>query len=278
MTESRIGIEGEGATFALNYRGRIVSAETGLPSNMSIANIDTLGYVPDLNEVLDAIHHEPKTLLQPTLVSMEASFRDGKAVALMKDNEAVGYVRFTPLLDAEKKENLDLPERIPEIYETGTAIILRSERGNKYYPKMRTELIKMAADDIKKGKILVLGTTKNPRVVESLDDAINHTGISFRIVQRNLYSSVMAHTCVCEGSFGNGYQFGTSCHKEPTVQQLIQITNHKWDEVVKEDGEIPCTIYVSDLELARRTEAELLELFGTRQAVVDALKGQGQYD
>lgn len=255
--------------------------ESGLPSNISIANIDSLGYVPDLYRVLDAIHHEPKTLLQPSLESLENSFRRGKAVVLMDGDDALGYVRFSPLLDPEKKERLGLPENFPDIDETGTAIIVPDHRGNKYYPKMRTELIKMAVDDIRERRLFVLGTTKNPRVIESLDDAVDKTGIEFEIVNRHEIPMIAPFTCVCEGDFGNGFQNGTECHQAPTDLQLVQIETHElWKNRIREDenGKIPCTIYVSSLDLAREMERELMDRFGSQEALIDALLANGHYE
>src|SRR5690348_18251658 len=97
-------------------------------------------YSNKLNEVYSAIQNEA-TLLHPTLASITASYRNGKAV-LMVDQEidrVVGYVRLTELVNPNLKNKLGLSANFPNIEEIGTAIILNDPlyRNKGYYPGLR---------------------------------------------------------------------------------------------------------------------------------------------
>jgi hypothetical protein len=268
-----------GTNLMLFEEGYIPMVESNLPMGISIVNIDNVRHFPDLNGVIDSIHHETGTLLQPSIESLENSFADRKAVVLLDQERAVGYVRLSSLLDADKKEAIGLPGDFPDITETGSAIIHPKLRGHGYYPKMRTELLSMFSEEMREGKMLILGTTKNPRVIESLDDSVDRTGMEFQIVSRHEIPMIAPFTCVCQGEFGRGFQEGASCHQEPTPNQLVQITEHKWEDVRKNgNGKIPCTLYVSDLDLANEMGIFLYSHYGSQENLVEALKMVGQYE
>jgi hypothetical protein len=209
---------------------------------------------------------------------LESSFSDRRAVVLMDGEKTIGYVRLSSLLDISGKNMLGIPDDFPDIAETGTAIIHPDYRGHGYYPKLRTKLQSMFVEEMKEERLLVLGTTKNLRVIESLDDAVE-IGLQFTIVGRDEIPMIAPFTCVCEGEFGNGFQNGTSCFQAATQSELIQIGKHNWEDVKKNGGsKIPCTVYVSDIDLARKMETRLLDQFGSRDEVVNALRSIGYYE
>ncbi len=261
--------------------GQVFAGELNVHAQISIANIETLGYCPDLNRITEAIHREPGTVLDSSLESVVNSFMQMKAVTLMDGAEAVGYVRYTPLLDGDKKRQLGLRDDFPDIDETGTAIILREYRGHHYYPRLRTALLSLRAQDMKDGKVLILGTTKSPKIIESLDDS-NALGLEFDVVDFMEVENVSAHTCVCEGDFGNGFQNGINCPNRATNEDLIQIARHDWQGLQKRgrmiDGKIPCTLYLSNARLARSLNDEVREQFGSLDNLIKALKDVGHYE
>lgn len=244
-------------------------------------DLDDLEVVPDLSEILEAMHHETGTLLQPSLESLQRSFAEREAVVLMDGPRPIGFVRFSELLNEDSRRSLNLPDDFPLIYETGSAIILPEYRGRHLYPGLRTKLLSLVADRIKDRELLVLGTTKSPKVIESLDDA-NELGINFEIVDHLGTPLVSAFTCVCEGDFGTGFQDGEACSKRATTSEMILIQDHDWRALQeaggKPNGKIPCTLYVSDLELMHEMERRLVGQFGTQQELVNALRGIGHYE
>jgi len=245
-----------------------------------IDNSDLLE-MPDLSGILEAMHNERGTLLQPSLESLQRSFAKREAVVLMDGSTPIGYVRFSELLNQDSRDALDLPVDFPLIYETGSAIILPEYRGRHLYPRLRTRLLSLVADRIKNKELLVLGTTKSPKVVESLDDS-DELGVGFEIVNHKATSLVSAFTCVCEGDFGTGFQEGENCSKRANNSEIILIQNHDWRALQeiggKLNGKIPCTLYVSDLELMHDMERRLVDQFETQESLVNKLRGVGHYE
>lgn len=244
-------------------------------------DMDDLEDVPDLSGILDAMHRETGTLLQPSLEALQSSFAKREAVVLMDGPKPIGYVRFSELLNEDSRKALDLPSDFPLIYETGSAIILPEYRGRHLYPGLRTRLLSLAVDRIRNKELLVLGTTKTPKVVESLDDA-NELGLGFEIVNPHDIPMVASFTCVCEGDFGNGFQNGSDCFNRATKAEIALIEKHDWKAVQeagnRPDGKIPCTVYVSDLELANQMEDRLTGLFGSQGNLVRELEAIGHYE
>lgn len=244
-------------------------------------DLSDLEETPDLSGILEAMHNETGTLLQPSLESLQGSFEKGEAVVLMDGPTPVGFVRFSELLNEESRSALDLPDDFPLIYETGSAIILPEYRGRHLYPGLRTRLLSLVAERIKNRELLVLGTTKSPKVIESLDDA-NELGLGFEIIDPHDNPMVASFTCVCEGDFGSGFQNGSACFNRATKTEIALVAKHDWKAVQeagnRSDGKIPCTVYVSDVELMNKMEDRLTILFRSQAELVNELRGIGHYE
>lgn len=97
----------------------------------------------DLTEIHGGILGED-TLLHPTLDSLRKSYENNMAVALLDNERVIGFVRFTSLLDKSIKDKLGLESSIPDIWEIGSAIIIKDPqyRGRGFYPRLRSSLFK----------------------------------------------------------------------------------------------------------------------------------------
>jgi hypothetical protein len=264
------------AAFGLGEARRI-QQELAAP-DIKIDNIDSVGKFPDFSELLEAIHHEKGTLLQPSLEDLEESFADRNAVVLEDGNRSIGYVRFSSLLDNTGKAKLGLSDAFPNIYEIGTAIILPEYRGRHLYPKLRNALLSLHKDEMKQGRLLVLGTTKSPKVVMSLSHS-KEIGLEFTVTGHDNLPMIEPFTCVCSGDFGNGFQNSPECSKRATETEVVLIQKADWrtlqEQGGKPNGKIPCTLYVSDLELASQMEKELMVKYGSQEKLVEALRENG---
>jgi hypothetical protein len=254
-------------------------AERVLPQGMSIVSVAT-HELPNLSEVFSAIQQKKDVLLQPTLESMQASYKKGLASVLLDGERTVGYVRFSTLLDDDLKTKLNLESSVPNVYEIGTAIILPEYRGNGFYPQLRNNLLSLVEDQMKTGELLVIGTTKSVRVAEVMKEA-RKMGINFSITRPGEYPGIQCLTCVCKPDFGVGVQFDVyECPKTMEEGKLINLrniaeldgkTHHREILQFSPDGKIDCVMYVSDVNLAQRTSDKLIGVFGSKQNFVKAI-------
>lgn len=262
--------------FGQSEARRVISELT--TRNMTVDSIETLGRVPDLSEILDAIHNETDSLLQPSLEAMEDSFARRNAVVLRDGERVVGYVRFTELLNDDVRKKLGLRDDFPEIYESGTAIILSELRGRHLYPRMRNGLLSLRADDIRNKRLLGLGTSRKERVIRSGLHS-SEVGIGFEVVDYSSIPMITPFTCGCDGDFGSGFQNGPSCFNRATSSEVILIQQLDFralqEQTGKPAGKIPCTLYVSDLELAQQMNTELMGIFGSQEALIEARRVAG---
>lgn len=234
----------------------------------------------DLRAVHSDIIQEPN-LLHPSLSELEESFDRGLAVALVSQdsNEAVGFVRFSPLLEDELKDGLGL-NNFPSIWEIGTAVILPQFRGRGWYAPLRKELLVTVSQDIKEGRLLVLGTTKSIAIIKVLKET-KDLGIDFYKCVHTDFPMIVPFTCVCRPDFGCGFQLTEECPVRVTQQQLLNLDSiaQKSDDGTK----IPCVMYVSDKSLAERIDKDLMVKFGNagsspQQNLVRVLKERSYYD
>ncbi len=233
---------------------------------------------PPLQALQRHMSAESSVLLPTTPESMQASYEKGLAVVLTSEQgEAVGYLRFSVLLDAEKKERLGLQNTIPDVLEIGSAYIHPDFRGG-VYSAFRNEALSMVLPAMQEGHLLVLGTTKAVQVLHAADHA-KEIGINFKPVVHTDYDMIAPLTCVCQGCFGRGMQSSSFCPRRITIDQLPMV------EVIaaSQKGKIPCTMYVSDEALAERMNHELREHFRSRghdvaqRAWIEVLREDGHY-
>jgi hypothetical protein len=240
---------------------------------------------PDFTEILEAMKMEKGVLLQPTLKSLVESYEAGLACALIDGERPVGYVRFSPLLEVNLKDKLALDDNIPDIYEIGSAIILPDHRGKGYYPRLRNGLLNLVADKVNNKELLVIGTTKSIKVIEVLEHATD-LGINFSLSRHGEYPGIQCLTCVCKPDFGYGVQHDIFvCPKTITESELAALQNipdyqtHKKEvDSLSTNGQIPCVLYISDKDLARRTSDVLISKLGSIKKFVKELKGQNYYE
>lgn len=240
-------------------------------------NIDTR---PDLRSIHVVINSEPN-LLHATLSSLEESFDHGLAVALVPEGstEAVGFVRFTPLLGDSLKQYLGINE-IPNIWEIGSAAIAPEYRGHGLYAPLRNDLLATVSQEIKKRRLLVLGTTKSIVIIKVLSDA-KDLGINFYKSVHTDFPMIAPLTCICTPDFGCGFQLTGSCPVRVTQEQLPRL--NEIAEHSPDGTKIPCVMYVSDKSLAERINHDLVLKFGSaglnpQQSLISALKERGYYD
>lgn len=234
---------------------------------------------PPLSELNHLMNGESSMLLPTTTESMQESFMRGLAVVLTSEQgEAVGYLRFSVLLDGEKKRRLGIPESIPDVLEIGSAYIRPEFRGG-VYSAFRNEALSMILPAIQDEEALVIGTTKAIKVLHAAGHA-KEVGINFEPAVHTDYEMIAPLTCVCQGCFGRGMQFGNFCPRRITPEQLPFV-----DDIAQEQkGKIPCTMYVSSVSLAKRMNRELQQHFGGQghtnpiQAWIEALRGDGHYE
>lgn len=230
---------------------------------------------PDLRSIHAVINHE-QNLLHATLPSLEESFNHGLAVALVSESstEAVGFVRFTPLLGEDLKQKLELSD-VPSIWEIGSAAIAPYYRGRGLYAPLRNDLLATVAQEIRDRQLLVLGTTKSIAVIKVLDDA-KDLGIEFHKCVHTDFPMIAPFTCICTPDFGCGFQLAEECPVRVTQQQLLNL--NLIAQKSNDGTKIPCVMYVSDKDLAESIDRRLMIKFGAQRNLVSALKERGHYD
>ncbi len=233
---------------------------------------------PPLQSLQRHMSTESSVLLPTTPESMHASYERGLAVVLTSEQgEPVGYLRFSVLLDAEKKQRLGLPDTIPDVLEIGSAYIRPEFRGG-VYSAFRNEALSMVLPAMQEGRVLVIGTTKAIQVLHAADHA-KEIGIDFKPVVHTDYDMIAPLTCVCQGCFGRGMQSSSFCPRRITSEQLPMVEHIAGEQ----KGKIPCTMYVSDESLAARLNHELREHFrekghdAIQRAWIEALREDGHY-
>lgn len=241
----------------------------GIPLRVINAGISSC---PPLESLHAGMQNE-SALLSTTVESLQSSYDAGLGIALTtKSGEAVGFLRFSQLLGAEQKDKLGLPEDFPDVLEVGSAFIHPNYRGG-LYAQFRSAALELILDNIHENKTFVLGTTKTIKVLETNPHA-EELGIHFEEMVHTDLDGIAVLTCICEGDFGSGRQFGYECPRRVTRSQLANIHSI----AAEKDGEIPCTMYVSSGPLARRMNSQILERFGSFENWINALQRIGYYD
>jgi hypothetical protein len=262
-------------------------------SEVMAGTVHNLGPV-DLSVVYDSISRDKGRLLRTTAESVDRSYATGMAAVLVDRDypqTAVGYVRFVPLMPHQIHDSLERAIGMDyHVFETGTAHIVPTHRrreyqGRGYYPLLRRALYDQHRSELHRGT-LVIGTTKNRRVIKSLHVLRDELpGLDYEVCTHDKYPGIKALTCVCTGSFGHGVQYWGECSRripDRDVIQLVQSAEHHGHDQYGDD--ISCTMYVSSSDLAQRISDSLVDHFalpvlgqGYRR-LVGKLKELGHFD
>lgn len=233
-----------------------------------------------LNRIRDVIASEP-TMLHPDVAGLQESYRKGLAVALVHegDGEAVGLARFIPLLDEKLSQNLGLND-FPQIWELGSVIIDHPYRGQGHASNLNNALISSAQEEMRDGKLLILGTTKTARMLGSLH-AASSLGFDFHAGSHAEFPMIAPFTCVCVPDFGEGFQLTPDCSQRIQENQLIALEEIKDGQHKTE--KIPCSMFISDRDLARGVNDRLQDRFSEdgispQLALVRSLINRGYYE
>lgn len=243
------------------------------------SSLDGASSTHDFGKIADMISHE-SMLLHPTARSLQESFDRHQAIVMYDREELVGFVRFTPLLDSLLKDKIGLSQEFPDISEIGSAVLLNEPeyRGKGLYAPLRNKLLETVSDKAIGGDILILGTTKNIAVYKVLQNS-KELGLDFYPCRHTEFPMIAPFTCVCTPDFGQGFQLSGECPQRVETNQLINL-----EQIADETyGKIPCVMYVSDKDLARKMDAELLQTFGdnminAQTELVQRLKVNNHYD
>jgi hypothetical protein len=229
-----------------------------------------------------AIAQEPH-ILHPTSEALLESFDSGLALLATDpnhDHRPIGYLRLEPLLSADLKDRLGLPDDFPEIMELGTMFVDPSPeyRGRGHIKRMCQVLFRQKEAELKSGQLLVIGTTKDYRVLlalQSLESA------QFQPLHHLDLAHVAAFTCICTGNFGQGYQYSANACPErigPEYQDKLDILARHLAE--QESTKIPCVMFADNIEKAKRIDEQLKQFFGGDSSVEKlrlALMRQGYF-
>lgn len=249
---------------------------------MSIIPVDIRNAPSGLSLVpwAEAIGNYPNDMLPVSKDQLQRSFDSGMAAVLInsEDKVVVGGARFTPLLDQKKKEELGLSDlQLPDIWEMGSIVSMGKARGNGFSRSLNEKLLESVRERIERGELLILGTTKTIFLANTLLKIDLGTGGKFSLLSQDELRMIAPLTCVCEKPLGTGFQISPNCeYRIRPDQDPTSLGNNLI-------GKIPCTLFISNIDLARRTDGVLKERFSKvnpsnpQGALVAALKGIGYY-
>jgi len=245
--------------------------------NQSAMIEETGGRTPgiDFQRIHRAILVEP-ALLHPSLADLQESFEAGLAVAQTEEVDdgqvAIGYSRVIPLLSREQITALDLPVDFPDIYELGTVFVLPEYRGQRIAEGLQRQLIRRFKQQLDQNEILILGTTKTRKVLHQLDKLADE-GVEFYHSRHTEFPHLAPVTCVCEPDFGSGFQFGTECPQritETEMETIHQTLPRNGVILLRDVDKIPCTMFVSNRDLAARVDTTIAQAYGQDASAQEA--------
>lgn len=217
---------------------------------------------PEVFDLLsEHIAREP-TLIHPPASELQMSFERGLAFVALdeaNDHRPVGYVRLEPLLNDEIRGALGLPESFPQIMELGTMFTENNAiyRGQGYVASLTKELLSSHIAEIERGDLIVLGTTKDWRVINVLQKI---EAAKFEVMHHLDLPHLAAFTCICSGEFGSGYQNNPFSCDSRVDDGLINCRSLLKD-LIREAREfgtsIPCVMFASNHEHAKQADRHL---------------------
>src|SRR5262249_49985053 len=155
-----------------------LSSANAVPSLERSVSYLTQRHLGDLSQeffsgLVEGVRRESH-LLHPPASDLAVSFNAREAIVALDEDydRVIGYVRLEPLLTARLRTILQLSQEFPNVYEAGTMFVDPdpSCRGRGHLQKMCAGLLGEYSDELKVGEMLVLGTTKDIRVLKALDD------------------------------------------------------------------------------------------------------------
>ncbi len=224
---------------------------------------------------------QERDILQVGEEQLRQSYINGLAVVLLIDGHEEGYMRYSPLLDATLGQKLGLPMGFPEIYEMGTSVVAPHYRGKRLSELMRKECMRIKLDDIYSDKLLVLGTTKNQRSVNSIRHICGEFGIDFQFACHSAYGFIAPLTCVCSQPLGMGFQHAPDCseriHKDAPILSTLNKPRVQGSSWVVLPEHFECVMWISSGRLALQINTGFEEHFGSQSAFVEQLKSLNYY-
>jgi hypothetical protein len=270
-------------------------------SEVIAGTVDTLGQV-SLAAVYNSLNQDKGRILKTSIESVQRSYDSGMAAVIVDAYDraqvrtAVGFVRFVPLIPHQVSDSLRRSGHRFQVVETGTAHIMPEHRGRVYqghghYRPLREALYSQVESGLH-DRILVIGTTKNRRVIKSLHDLRErYPYLDYEVTSHDKYPGIKALTCVCTGKFGHGVQLGDKCSKRIRGREiipLIQSTSIHHGQHDRQSDDIDCTMYVSSSRLADDINERLLGHFalynhgrlhlGGYRILVEKLRSVGHYE
>jgi|GEM_PF-2110725 len=236
----------------------------------------------NLDKIVTGIKAEFHAVLPVTRSDLEQSFNSAMSALVVRFNngaipEALGHVRFSPLLDSGLQNllstitNSSLAD-CPEIWEMGSGFMDPELRGKGWYGPLRNKLLVSYLDKIKAGEVIILGTTKTARVLLALKESLT-IGLKAFYCHHETLPMISALTCICQGEFGQGFQYGAdACHKRVSrdiipIGQFMDPMNKEFINSlprpdVKRTDSIPCCLYMYGMpEQAMKVEEILRNAF-----------------
>ena len=230
--------------------------------------------------------HRDHHLLPASVASLEQSYLAGKAIlALSPEGAWAGFIRLSPLFDNSLKYKLAAEYRgihaIPDVYEMGTAVTNPELRQNGVSGEARYKLL-LNNQELIQGGGLVMGTTKDAIVLHILQNKLGpRLGLNFSFTRHPNLSMLEALTCVCEHPVGQGVHISETCTQRVEPQNIVLIENIV--EQIKSGAKVQgtekgCCLYVHDIQRAVSINQSLLNVFGSQQNFIDALRSIRYYE
>ncbi len=170
-------------------------------------------------------------------------------------------------------------QRVPEIWEMGTGVMIPEYRGTGVNNLLRLYLYDHYISEMRKGNILVIGTTKTPELRSVLDRLSIEYGdnqekgfkTDFKFCNREKFPHIAPFTCVCTPDFGTGYQYGDVCPAANTTIEGFQQGKSIAILPSETKANIPCTMFVSSTELAQQTDNMIANSYKERRNLANNL-------
>ncbi|MEK7450593.1 MAG: hypothetical protein AAB662_01480 [Patescibacteria group bacterium] len=236
----------------------------------------------DFGPWADIIREHPKDMLPVSPDQLQKSYGADMATVLLDDGKIVGGTRFVPLLDSAKKQELNLSSlQLPDIWELGSIAVAKEAMGNGFSRDVNKHLLSSVKERIRNGELLVIGTTKTAVVIRMLWGLDLKDIGNFSVASQRDLPMIAPLTCVCKPPLGTGFQMSQNCRYRISPKEAEEVAQKKRGFGLNPG--IPCALFISDIDLARRTDGVLKERFSKvdpsnpQGALVAALKEKGYY-
>lgn len=214
----------------------------------------------DFGPWADIIREHPKDMLPVNPYQLRKSYDADMATVLLDGGKIVGGTRFVPLLDSAKKQELNLSSlQLPDIWELGSIAVAKEAMGNGFSRDVNKNLLSSVKERIQNGELLVIGTTKTAAVIRMLWGLDLKDIGNFSVSSQSDLPMIAPLTCVCKPPLGTGFQMSPNCEYRISPKEAEEVTQKKRGFGLNPG--IPCALFVSDIDLARRTDGVLKKRF-----------------